>query len=106
MRPPRNREVRDDLGSTRSTLLREGQTMPSSSTSPAEVVQLDLSAGSIQTTLIDGLPHIVLKPAVEELGLDYPTQLAKLRTRSWATVGQSPMVADDGKVRPMAVVPV
>ncbi|MFE9855501.1 phage antirepressor N-terminal domain-containing protein [Streptomyces sp. NPDC005780] len=80
--------------------------MPTSSTSPGEVVQLDLSAGSIQTTLIDGQPHIVLKPAVEELGLDYSTQLAKLRTRSWATVGQSPMVADDGKVRPMAVVPV
>lgn len=80
--------------------------MPSSSTSPAEVVQLDLSAGSIQTTLIGGAPHIVLKPAIEELGLDYSTQLAKLRTRSWATVGQSPMVADDGKVRPMAVVPV
>ena len=73
---------------------------------PSEVVQLDLSAGSIHTTLIDGAPHIVLRPAIEDLGLDYSTQLAKLKTRSWASVGQSPMVAEDGKVREMAVVPV
>ncbi|MFF5473400.1 phage antirepressor N-terminal domain-containing protein [Streptomyces achromogenes] len=71
-----------------------------------KVVKLDLSAGSIHTTLVDGQPHIVLKPAIEELGLDYSTQLAKLRQRSWATVGQSPMVAEDGKTRAMAVVPI
>jgi len=71
-----------------------------------EVVKLDLSAGSLHTTLVDDQPHIVLKPAIEELGLDYSTQLAKLRQRSWATVGQSPMVAEDGKTRLMAVVPV
>jgi hypothetical protein len=69
-------------------------------------VKLDLSAGSIQTTLIDGLPHVVLKPAVEDLGLDYSTQLAKLKTRSWATVGQSPTTGADGKTYEMAVVPV
>lgn len=76
------------------------------STSSHEVVKLDLTAGSVQTVLVDGQPQIVLKPAVEELGLDYSTQLAKLRRRSWATVGQSPMVAEDGKLREMAVVPV
>lgn len=80
--------------------------MPASSTSPNEVVQLDLSAGSIQTTLIDGVPHIVLKPAVEELGLSFPAQFRKLQTRSWATVAQQATVADDGKVREMAAVPV
>ncbi|MEU2996824.1 phage antirepressor N-terminal domain-containing protein [Streptomyces sp. NPDC006995] len=65
--------------------------MPASSTSPHEVVQLDLSAGSIQTTLIDGVPHIVLKPAVEELGLSYAAQYRKLQTRSWASVAQKAM---------------
>ncbi|MEU0818861.1 phage antirepressor N-terminal domain-containing protein [Streptomyces mirabilis] len=69
-------------------------------------MKLDLSAGSVQTVLVDGAPHIVLKPAIDELGLDYSTQLAKLRSRSWATVGQSPMVADDGKLRAMTIVPV
>lgn len=71
-----------------------------------EVVKLDLSAGSVQTVLIDGAPHIVLKPAIEELGLDYSTQLAKLRRRSWAVVGQSPTTGADGKTYQMATVPV
>jgi hypothetical protein len=79
--------------------------LSTSSPESREVVKLDLSAGSVQTVLVDGAPHIILKPAIDELGLDYSTQLAKLRSRSWATVGQSPMVADDGKVRSMAVVP-
>lgn len=78
---------------------------PSIPDQPTKVVKLDLSAGSIHTTLVDGQPHIVLKPAIEELGLDYSTQLTKLRQRSWATVGQSPMVAEDGKTRSMVVVP-
>jgi hypothetical protein len=73
---------------------------------PAEVVKLDLSAGSIHTLLVDGQPHVALKAAIEDLGLDYSTQLAKLRTRSWAVVGQSPMTGADGKTYEMAVVPV
>ncbi|MCX5365855.1 phage antirepressor N-terminal domain-containing protein [Streptomyces sp. NBC_00124] len=77
-----------------------------STSSSHEVVKLDLTAGSVQTVLVDGQPQIVLKPAVEELGLDYSTQLAKLRSRSWASVGQSPTVAEDGKTRQMAVVPI
>jgi hypothetical protein len=69
-------------------------------------VKLDLSAGSIHTTLINGQPHVVLKPAIEELGLAYSTQLRKLKTRSWATVTQADMVAEDGKIREMATAPV
>ncbi|WP_338683825.1 phage antirepressor N-terminal domain-containing protein [Streptomyces acidiscabies] len=81
--------------------------MAPSSPEPREVVKLDLSAGSIHATLIDGLPHIVLKPAVEDLGLDYSTQLAKLKTRSWASMGQSPMqMPGDDQVRSVVVVPV
>lgn len=78
-----------------------------STSSSHEVVKLDLSAGSIHATLINGQPHIVLKPAVEELGLDYSTQLAKLKTRSWASVGQSPMqMPGDDQMRAVTVVPV
>jgi hypothetical protein len=71
-----------------------------------KVVKLDLSAGSIHTTLVDGQPHIVLKPAVEALGLSYPAQSRKLKSRSWATVAQTATVAEDGKVREMDAVPV
>lgn len=71
-----------------------------------EVVKLDLSAGTIHTVMVDGQPHVVLKPAIDELGLDFATQLTKLRTRSWAVVGQSPTTGADGKTYEMAVAPV
>ena len=80
--------------------------MPTSSPESRQVVKLDLSVGSIHTTMVDGHPHIVLKPAVEELGLSYPAQYRKLQTRSWASVAQKATVAEDGKIREMAVVPV
>jgi hypothetical protein len=72
----------------------------------SEIAKLDLSHGSIHTMLIDGQPHIVLRPAVEDLGLDYSAQLKKLKTRTWGTVVETAMVAEDGKLRQMAVVPV
>lgn len=55
---------------------------------------------------VDGKAHLVLKPAVEGLGLDYATQYTKLRRRSWATVGQSPTVGADGRSREMVTVDV
>lgn len=71
-----------------------------------EIARIDLSAGAIETLMVDGHPHVVLKPAVEELGLDYRTQLRKLRARSWAVVGSAPTTGADGKTYDMAVVPV
>ncbi|TQN30572.1 P22-like antirepressor protein [Haloactinospora alba] len=65
------------------------------------VVRIPFHGDEIWTVDVQGQPHIVLKPAVEALGLDYPTQYTKLRSRSWATVGQRPMVAEDGKQREM-----
>lgn len=54
----------------------------------------------------DGRPHVVLRPAIEAIGIDYPTQLTKLRSRSWATVGKTYTVAEDGKTREMVTVDV
>lgn len=73
---------------------------------PQKVVTIDLSAGRLHTVDVDGTPHILLRPAVEALGLDYSTQARKLKSRSWATVGSAPTVAEDGKTRDMAAVPV
>jgi hypothetical protein len=69
-------------------------------------VKLDLSAGSVHTTLVDGQPHVVLKPAVESLGLSYPAQSRKLKSRSWAVVAQTATTGADGKAYAMDVVPV
>ncbi|MFJ9633697.1 phage antirepressor N-terminal domain-containing protein [Streptomyces sp. NPDC101175] len=77
------------------------------STSSHEVVKLDLSAGSIHTALVDGQPHVVLKPAIEDLGLSYAAQYRKLQTRSWASVAQTAMqMPGDGQTRTHTTVPV
>jgi hypothetical protein len=65
-------------------------------------VKLDLSAGCIHTTLVNGQPHVILKPAIDDLGLAYSPQLRKLKTRSWGTVTETVTVAEDGKPRSMA----
>ena len=80
--------------------------MSTSSPKSREVVKLDLSAGSVQTVLVDGAPHIVLKPAVEALGLSYPAQSRKLKSRSWAVVAQAATTGSDGKTYEMDAVPV
>lgn len=72
----------------------------------SEIVKLDLSHGSIDTVQVDGEPHVVLRPAVTSIGLDYPSQLRKLRDRSWANRCDIPTVAEDGKVRQMVAVDV
>ena len=69
-------------------------------------MKIDLSAGSVHTILVDGQPHIILKPAVDELGLDYSTQVRKLKGRSWAVMGSAPTTGSDGKTYEMSVVPV
>ncbi|MFJ6073647.1 phage antirepressor N-terminal domain-containing protein [Streptomyces sp. NPDC093065] len=71
-----------------------------------EIARIELSAGAIDTVMVDGEPHVVFRPAVEAIGLDYSTQLRKIRERSWANRRDIPTVADDGKTRQMAAVDV
>ncbi|WP_282703212.1 phage antirepressor N-terminal domain-containing protein [Streptomyces sp. CC219B] len=73
----------------------------------AEVARIDLSAGSVETVMVDGQPHIVLRPAVEALGLDWKNQHEKLKTRSWACVVQQTMqVPGDTQARLHTLAPV
>lgn len=55
---------------------------------------------------VAGRPHVVLKPAIEGLGLDYSAQYRKLQRKSWGTVALVPTVGADGKAREMAAVDV
>ncbi|MCK1813316.1 phage antirepressor N-terminal domain-containing protein [Streptomyces sp. XM4011] len=81
--------------------------MSPSSTQPAEVVKLDLSAGSVHTVLVDGQPHVLLRPAVEALGLSYPAQYRKLQTRTWASVAQAAtQMPGDDQARAHTTVPI
>lgn len=67
-----------------------------------DAVAIQLSVGELVTVEHEGEPWIVLRPAVEALGLDYSTQMAKLRRRSWAVVGQKPTTGVDGKTYRMS----
>lgn len=67
----------------------------------SDVITVPFHGDEILTVAVNGKPHIVIKPAVESIGLDYWTQVEKLRGRSWATTSQRPVVAADGRVRDM-----
>jgi hypothetical protein len=71
-----------------------------------EIVHIPFDDSEVLAVEIDGKPHIILRAAIESIGLDYSTQLQKLKGRSWATMGHCPTVAEDGKVREMATVDV
>lgn len=71
---------------------------------PAEIVRVPFMDGHIETVLIDGEPSVVIRPALDSMGLDADSQLKKLKRKSWATTVMTTVVADDGKVREMATV--
>lgn len=70
-----------------------------------ELVRVPLAgAPDLMATELDGHPSAALKPMCDSLGVDYATQLRKLRGRSWATMGRRPTVAADGKTREMVMI--
>ncbi len=81
----------------------------STSVSPntgSDLVRIPFHGTDLIAVDVAGQPQIALQPAVTSLGMDFATQLRKLKSRSWATLGERPMVAADGKVRQMATVDV
>lgn len=66
-----------------------------------EIVRIPFHGDDVLAVDVDGKPHIILKPALESIGIDPWTQTEKLRTRSWATTSQRLVVAADGKPREM-----
>jgi hypothetical protein len=58
--------------------------------------------GFIETVLVDDEPHVVLKPTVEAMGLDWEPQRKKLARRSWAVTSQREATGADGKTYEMA----
>lgn len=52
----------------------------------------------------DGKPEVALRHACDAIGIDYSKQLRKLKDKAWATVALRSTVADDGRVRDMAMI--
>ncbi|HEX3778473.1 MAG TPA: phage antirepressor N-terminal domain-containing protein [Pseudonocardiaceae bacterium] len=55
---------------------------------------------------VDGKPHIVLKEALDALGVEVETQRRKLSGKSWARTGLTPVRQSDGRVRNVTTVDV
>lgn len=72
----------------------------------SEIVKVPFHGDEVPVVMVADKPHIVLKPVVESIGLDYWAQVRKLRERSWATTASEAVVAGDGKVREMVTVDV
>jgi hypothetical protein len=72
----------------------------------AVIVRVPFHGSEIHTVLMGDEPHVVLRPTLEGVGVDYSSQLQKLRTRTWAkeSMGQCATLAEDGKARSMATI--
>jgi hypothetical protein len=68
---------------------------------PVEIVRVPFMDGFIETVLINDEPHVIIRPALDAMGLDVDSQLKKLKRKSWATTVVTAVVAEDGKVREM-----
>lgn len=69
----------------------------------SELVHVPFNGENLLLVDVNGKPYVVLRPALEAIGLHVATQMEKLRKRSWATVRSERTVASDGKVRDMTV---
>jgi hypothetical protein len=72
----------------------------------APVHTFDFHGDPVHLVDISGKPHIVLRSAIDTLGLSYSRQFRKLESRSWATVALAATVGADGRAREMVVVDV
>lgn len=68
------------------------------------LVHVPFNGGDVLCADINGKPHVVLKPALDSIGLDYSSQRAKLAGKSWATMVLVTTVGDDGRSREMVAV--
>jgi hypothetical protein len=72
-----------------------------------DIVRIPFSGGEVLAVDFNSKPHVLLRPAIERLGIDYSNQLRKLKGKSWASVVTSTMqVPGDVQSREHAMVDV
>jgi len=73
----------------------------------SEIVHIPFHGDDLLATLVDGKPYVVLKPAMEALGVDPWSQAEKLKSKSWACTRLIPVqVPGDVQRREMVAVDV
>lgn len=65
---------------------------------------IPLAHGELQVSNDPDGQLVALRPACEQIGIDYPSQYTKLKSRHWATVVFNTTVGADGKQREMVMV--
>jgi len=70
----------------------------------AEIIHIPFHDEEILAVDLDGKPHIVLKPAIDTIGLEYWSQVEKLKSRSWARTDLCPVRQRDGRTRDVVIV--
>jgi hypothetical protein len=73
-------------------------------TTLSDIVRVPFYGSTLHTTLVDDVPHVVLRPTLEDMGLDYSAQLKKLKTRSWARVAETATHDASGRRQSMVTV--
>lgn len=63
------------------------------------IVRIPFHGDELYTLDVNGKPHIVLKPVVEGIGLDYWPQIERLRKHSWAALAKRQVQVSDQQQR-------
>lgn len=79
-------------------------TLTATTSNNTSIATIPFHGTNVQSVEIDGKPQIVFKPLVESIGMDYSSQIKKLKGKSWATMGIIPTVGSDGKNREMTMI--
>jgi hypothetical protein len=67
----------------------------------SEIIHVPFQGDDVLTVEVGGKAHVILKPALEMIGLDFDSQRQKLGGKSWATTVLVTAVAEDGRARQM-----
>lgn len=69
-----------------------------------QIVAIPFHGQTVQSVEVDGKPHVVFRPLVESIGMDFASQYRRLNGKSWATIVKTTTVGADGKNRDMTVI--
>lgn len=72
----------------------------------SSIVTIPFHGNQVQAVDVGGTPHVVFRPLVESIGMDFASQYRRLNGKSWATIVKTTTVGADGKNRDMTVIDV
>lgn len=76
-------------------------------TTATTLAAVEFHGATLVTTLVDGVPHVALKPVCTAIGIDWEAQYKRINRDPVlsSTISMMEIVADDGKKRDMVALP-